>query len=171
MGRALGTALGILPFGRHPGGHRADFTCGRPAGPHGPDLAKIRPPERSRRSRAGVRWSQSRLSQHSGRPHADHAAAVRRRGQIPLPVNFRHFINLWETEAECEQLVLLAYGPGARKAEALAQPQHGLEALDRAPGCVEGLEAAHPRHGLLDPEVITLDPLLQVLADVMHRRA
>src|SRR3954466_9387917 len=71
-----------------PGRHHADFTRGRPAGPHGPDLAKISPPGRSRRPRAGVRRPQSRLSQHSRRPHADHAAAVRRRGQIPLPVNF-----------------------------------------------------------------------------------
>src|SRR3954451_12386555 len=91
------------------------------------------------------------------------------RGAEPAPI--LHFVNLWETEAEREQSVLLAHRPAAGKAEALAQPQHGLEALDRAPGCVEGLEAAHPRHGLLDPEVITLDPLLQVLADVMHRRA
>src|SRR4051795_1511467 len=39
--------------------------------------------------------------------------------------------------------------------------------LDRAPGRVEGLQAAHPRHGPLDPEVVALDPLLQVLGDVM----
>src|SRR4051812_19684779 len=42
----------------------------------------------------------------------------------------------------------------------LAQPQHGLEALDRAPGRVEGLKAADPGHGPLDPEVVALDPLL-----------
>src|SRR3982750_1217904 len=59
----------------------ADFTRGRPAGPHGPDLAKIRPPGRSRRLRAVVRRLQSRLSQHPRRPHADHAAVVRRRGK------------------------------------------------------------------------------------------
>src|SRR5215207_2325522 len=91
------------------------------------------------------------------------------RGAGPAPI--LHFINLWETEAEREQPVLLADGPRARKAEPLAQPQHGFEALDRAPRRVEGLEAAHPRHGPLDPEVIALDPLLQVLGDVMHRRA
>src|SRR3954468_17483733 len=78
--------------------------------------------------------------------------------------------NLWETEAEREQPVLLQHRPGARKAEAFAQPQHGFKALDRAPRGMEGLEAAHPRHGLLDPEVIALDPLLQVLGHVMHRR-
>ena len=39
-------------------------------------------------------------------------------------------MNLRETETDREQLVLLAYGPCARKAEALAQPQHGFEALD-----------------------------------------
>src|SRR5215210_7265377 len=82
-----------------------------------------------------------------------------------------HFVHLRETEAEREQAVLLAHRPGARKAEALAQPQHRLEALDRAPGCVEGLKAADPRHGPLDPEGIALDPLLQVLGDVMDRGA
>ena len=58
----------------------------------------------------------------------------------------------------------------AGKAEALAQPQHGFEALDRTPRRVEGLEAANPRHGPLDPEVVALDPLLQVLGDGMDRR-
>src|SRR3954468_16897898 len=90
-------------------------------------------------------------------------------GLCPTPVS--HFINLWETETDCEQSVLLAHRPRAGKAEALAQPQHGFEALDGAPGRVEGLQAAHPRHGPLDPEVVALDPLLQVLGDVMHRRA
>src|SRR3954466_10912798 len=69
-----------------------------------------------------------------------------------------HFVNRWETETDCEQPVLLAHRPAAGKAEALAQPQHGFEALDRTPRRVEGLEAAHPRHGPLDPEV-ALDPL------------
>src|SRR3954465_871003 len=82
-----------------------------------------------------------------------------------------HFVNLWETETDCEQSVLLAHGPAAGKAEALAQPQHGLEALDGPSRCVEGLEAAHPRHGPLDPEVIALDPLLEMFGDVMRRRA
>src|SRR3954468_10203373 len=77
---------------------------------------------------------------------------------VPTPVS--HFVNLWETEAEREQAVLLAHRPGARKAEPLAQPQHCFKALDRAPGRVEGLKAAHPRHGPLDPEVVSLDPLL-----------
>ena len=80
-----------------------------------------------------------------------------------------HFVNLRKTEAEREQLVLLAHRPGAYKTKALAQPQHGLEPLDRAPGRVEGLEAAHPRHGPLDPKVVALDPLLQVLGDVVDR--
>ncbi len=69
------------------------------------------------------------------------------------------FVNLRKSEAEREQAVLLADGPRAGKAEALAQPQHGLEALDRASGCREGLKAADPRHALLDPEVVALDPL------------
>src|SRR3954469_5131893 len=79
-------------------------------------------------------------------------------GLCPTPVS--HFVNLWKAEAERKQPVLLAHGPRAGKAEALAQPQHGLEALDRAPGRVEGLEAADPRHGPLHPEVVALDPLL-----------
>src|SRR3954449_8635410 len=82
-----------------------------------------------------------------------------------------HFINLRETEAEREQLVLLAHRPAAGKAKALAQPQHRFKPLDGPPGRVEGLEAAHPRHGPLDPEVVALDALLQVLGDVMHRVA
>src|SRR5215208_3397865 len=82
-----------------------------------------------------------------------------------------HFVNLWKTEAEREQAVLLAHRPGTRKAEPLAQPQHRFKALDRAPGRVEGLKAAHPRHRPLDPEVIALDPLLQVLGHVMDRGA
>ena len=90
-------------------------------------------------------------------------------GLCPTPVS--HFINLWKTEAEREQPVLLADGPRAGKAKTLAQPQHRLEALDGPSRCVEGLEAAHPRHGSLHPEVVTLNPLLQMLGDVMHRRA
>src|SRR3954465_12441029 len=82
-----------------------------------------------------------------------------------------HFVNLWETETDCEQSVLLTHRPAAGKAEALAQPQHGFEALDGPSRCVEGLQAAHPRHGPLDPEVVALDPLLQVLGHVVDRRA
>src|SRR3954469_12463792 len=82
---------------------------------------------------------------------------------------FSHFINLWETEAERQQPVLLANRPRPGKAEALAQPQHGFKPLDGAPGRVEGLEAANPRHGPLDPEVVALDPLLEMFGDVMDR--
>src|SRR4051794_17375561 len=78
---------------------------------------------------------------------------------------------LRETETDCKQPVLLAHGPRARTAEALAQPQHGFKALDGAPGRVEGLEAPDPRHGPLHPDVIALDPLLEMLGHVMHRRA
>src|SRR4051794_24525319 len=87
----------------------------------------------------------------------------------PTPVS--HFVNLWETETDCEQPVLLTHRPAAGKAEALAQPQHRFEALNGPSRCVEGLEAADPRHGPLDPEVVTLDPLLQMFGDVMHRGA
>ena len=57
------------------------------------------------------------------------------------------------------------------EAEALAQPQHGFEALDGPPRRVEGPEAADPRHVLLHPEVVALDALLQVLGHVVDRRA
>src|SRR3954470_11880508 len=79
-----------------------------------------------------------------------------------------HFVNLRETEAEREQPVLLAHRPRAGKAEALAQPQHRFKPLDRTPRRVEGLQAAHPRHGPLDPEVVALDPLLSATS---RRRA
>src|SRR5690242_16870549 len=85
---------------------------------------------------------------------------VRTQAGYQLSTTGGRVINLWETEAECEQPVMLADGPRASKAEALAQPQHGLEALDGPSRCVEGLEAAHPRHGPFDPEVVALDPLL-----------
>src|SRR3954447_8900546 len=75
----------------------------------------------------------------NGRPHMSQSLtrAVGRAGSAPI----LHFVNLWETETDCEQSVLLAHRPAAGKAEALTQPQHRLEALDRTPGCVEGLEA------------------------------
>ena len=36
---------------------------------------------------------------------------------------------------------------------------------------MEGLEAANPGHGSLDPEVVALDPLLQVLGDIVQGSA
>ena len=53
-----------------------------------------------------------------GRPHMSQTLtrAVGRAGSAPI----LHFVNLWETETEREQPVLLAHRPGARKAEALA---------------------------------------------------
>lgn len=41
----------------------------------------------------------------------------------------------------------------------------------RAPSRVEQSEAADPGHALLDPEMVALDALLQVLGDVVERRA
>ena len=76
-------------------------------------------------------------------------------------------MGLRKSEAERQHLVLLAHRPRAGKAEALQQPQHGLEPPDRSSRRVEGLKAANPRHGSLDPEIVALDPLLQVLSDVM----
>src|SRR3954449_12927299 len=91
------------------------------------------------------------------RPHMSQtlAEAAGWAGSVPI----LHFVNLRETEAERQQLVLLAHRPAAGKAEALTQPQHRFKPLDGPPRCVEGLEAAHPRHGPLDPEVVALDPL------------
>ena len=78
-------------------------------------------------------------------------------------------MNLRETETDRQQPVLLAYRPGAGKPEPFAQPQHRFEPPDCSSCRVEGLKAADPRHRPLDPEVIALDPLLQVLGDVMER--
>src|SRR3954467_14765309 len=83
------------------------------------------------------------------------------------PAPFSHFVNRLKSETDCQQPVLLADRPRAGKAEALAQPQHGFEALDRARRGVEGAEAADPGHVLLHPEVVALDALLQVLGDVV----
>src|SRR4051794_39864912 len=99
-----------------------------------------------------------------GRPHMSQTLTrvVGRAGSAPI----LHVVNLRETEAEREQPVLLAHRPDAHKAEAFAQPQHRFKALKDAPRRVEGLEAAHPRHGPLDPGVIALAALLPVFADV-----
>jgi hypothetical protein len=85
-----------------------------------------------------------------------------------FPVLFSGFIYLRETEADQQRPVLLLHSPGAGKVESFAQPQHGFEPPDRASCRMEGLKAADPRHGLLNPEVVALDPLLQVLGDVMQ---
>ena len=81
------------------------------------------------------------------------------------------FVRLGKAEADPEQSVLLADGPRAGKAEALAQPQHSLEPLDRAPGRIERAEAADPGHVLLDPKVVALNALLQVLGHIVERGA
>src|SRR5215211_9059709 len=94
-----------------------------------------------------------------------------RAAELAGPAALSDFVNLWKSEADREQAVLLANRPGAGEAEPLAQPQHGLEALDGAPRCGEGLKAPDPGHVLLDPEVVALDPLLQVLGDVVDRSA
>src|SRR3954453_22204956 len=86
---------------------------------------------------------------------------------MPTPIS--HFVNLRKSETEREQLVLLAYRPSTREVESFAQSQHGFKSPDR-PSCrAKGLKAANPWHGPLDPKVVTLDPLLQVLGDVMER--
>jgi hypothetical protein len=92
-----------------------------------------------------------------------------RRGRAST-VPLSRFVRLGKPKADPEQLVLLTDRPGAGKAEALAQPEHGLEALDCALGRMEGAKASDPGHVLLDPEVVALDALLQVLRDVVDRR-
>ena len=59
--------------------------------------------------------------------------------------------NLRKSEAKCEQPVLLAYRPGACKAEPLPQPQHGFSPPDCSSCRAEGLKAADPQHGPFDP--------------------
>jgi len=68
------------------------------------------------------------------------------------PAFFSGLVDLQETEADRQQLVLFAHPPGTRKPESFTQPQHGFEPPDRASCRVEGLKAADPRHGLFDPE-------------------
>src|SRR3954468_9465725 len=85
------------------------------------------------------------------------------------PASVSDFVNLLKSKAVSEQLVLLPHGPRAGEPEALAQPEHRLEPLDGAPRRVEEAEAADPRHVLLQPEVVALDALLQVLGDVVDR--
>src|SRR3954463_8301220 len=140
------------PHPPHSPAHR-DFTAGRLIR----DAFAVRERRGDPRVVPGFRWACRKLWR---RPQD---------GLCPTPVS--HFVNLWKTEAEREQPVLLAHGPRAGKAEALAQPQHGFEPLDGPSRRVEGLEAAHPRHGPLDPEVIALDPLLEMFGHVVDRGA
>src|ERR1041384_7943419 len=76
------------------------------------------------------------------------------------PARLSDFVNRRKSEADSEQVVLLAHRPGSREAGALAQPQQGLEALDGAPRRTERLEAAYPGHVLLHSKVVALDSLL-----------
>jgi hypothetical protein len=52
--------------------------------------------------------------------------------KIPGSGRFSRIVNHFESEAEREQFVLAANGPFSRKAEALFQPEHRLEARDRS---------------------------------------
>src|SRR3954447_25225052 len=90
-------------------------------------------------------------------------------GRWAVPTQISRFVHRRQTETDRQQPVLLAYRPGTREVEALSQPQHGLEPPDRSSCRVEGLKTADPRHRPLDPKMIALDPLLQVLGDVMQR--
>src|SRR3954467_14651345 len=73
-------------------------------------------------------------------------------GTMAVPTPILRFVGRRKSEAERQQLVLLAHRPGACEIEPFAQPQHGLEPPDRASCRVKGLKAADPRHRLLDPE-------------------
>src|SRR3954462_10556187 len=50
-----------------------------------------------------------------GRPHMSQTLAQGAGWTVPTPVS--HFVNLWKTEADREEPVLLANGPRAGKAE------------------------------------------------------
>ena len=80
---------------------------------------------------------------------------------------FLRFADLWKSEAELAHPVPLADGSGPREAEALARPKHGLETLGGPPRRVGFRNPPTPRHGLLHPEVVALDPLLEVLGHVV----
>lgn len=67
-------------------------------------------------------------------------------------------------------MILLANGPRAGKAEAFAQPKHGLEAADRAASRVERAKATDLQHETLHREMIALDALSQMLRDLVERR-
>src|SRR3954454_9463215 len=86
---------------------------------------------------------------------------------MPAPVS--RFVSRRKSEADRQQPVLLAHRPGTREIKALPQPQHGFEPPDRASCRAEGLKASDPRHRPFEPEMITLNALLQVLGDVMQR--
>src|SRR3954452_3100179 len=75
--------------------------------------------------------------------HVANSETGHRRG---ASASFSRFVRDGKPEAIGQQLVLLAHGPGAGEAEALAQPQHGLEVLDGAPRRVERAKAPNPRH-------------------------
>ena len=86
-----------------------------------------------------------------------------------VPTQISRFVSRRQTETDRQQPVLFAHRPGTREAEPLPQPQHGFETPDRSSRRAEGLKATDPRHRPFDPEMIALDPLLQVLGDVMER--
>src|SRR3982750_500376 len=68
--------------------------------------------------------SDEATAQHSGTFLARQCALSSRSSRYRASIS--DFVNLWETEAERDQPVLFAHRPGTRKAEALGQPQHGL---------------------------------------------
>ena len=82
-------------------------------------------------------------------------------------LKFSGFLNLLQPKDLRDEIVLAVNRPLAGEAEALLQPQHGLEPLDGSPGRVERAKATDPRHGLLHSGVVTLDPLLKMLPDMM----
>lgn len=100
--------------------------------------------------RLGFQATHSRLSRRPSRRGRVANSDLRR--ETTSTVLLLCFVRLGKSEADPEQLVLLAHGPHTGKAEALAQPQYRLEAADRAPCRVERAEPAHAWHGSFHSE-------------------
>ena len=79
------------------------------------------------------------------------------------------FVNFLKPEDLGDEIVLTVDRPFGCGTETFLQPEHRLEPLDSSPGRVERTEPADPRHGLLNPEMVALDALLEMLGDVVNR--
>lgn len=84
-------------------------------------------------------------------------------------VSASRFVSFLKSEELREEIILVVDGPLAGKSEPFALPQHRLETCNRSSCRSEGLKAADLRHVLLHSEMVALDPLLQILGDILDR--